>query len=186
VPEPTFVAKIVGIHRAFDDADVSHAFGGALALAYYAEPRATVDIDLNVFVPGSQADAVLEMIAALGVNTDGAAQRVHRDGQCRTQWGQTPVDFFFADLPFHDAMRRAVRHVPGPGGGDMPIIAPQHLLVCKALFNRPKDWLDIHQMLVLVPDLRVSEVTRWMRELAGDDDGRTQRLKALIAELLGR
>jgi hypothetical protein len=45
--------KVVAIDRALDD--VPHAFGGALALAYYAEPRATVDIDLNVFVPVADA-----------------------------------------------------------------------------------------------------------------------------------
>ena len=32
-------------------AKIPHAFGGALALAYYAEPRATIDIDLNLFIP---------------------------------------------------------------------------------------------------------------------------------------
>src|SRR5262249_14713784 len=40
--------RILAIDRAL--VAVPHAFGGALALAYYAEPRATVDIDLNVFL----------------------------------------------------------------------------------------------------------------------------------------
>src|SRR5258708_34222965 len=112
VAEPSFADKVTGIHRALDDAHVSHAFGGALGVAYYAEPRATVDIDLNVFVPAQQADAVLQVVAALGVDTDDAAVHVHRDGQCRTIWGMTPVDLFFSNLAFHDAMQRAVRRVP--------------------------------------------------------------------------
>ena len=48
--------KILAVERALARADVPHAFGGALALAYYATPRATVDIDLNVFVPADEAD----------------------------------------------------------------------------------------------------------------------------------
>ena len=40
--------KIVAIGRALEAADIPHAFGGAQALAYYATPRATHDIDLNV------------------------------------------------------------------------------------------------------------------------------------------
>src|SRR4029079_9320585 len=48
--------RIVALDEAL--ADVPHAFGGALALAYYAEPRATVDIDLNLFVPATDYDDV--------------------------------------------------------------------------------------------------------------------------------
>ena len=54
-------------------AAVPHAFGGALALAYWAEPRATVDIDVNVFVPTERVGAVLDPLAALGADTAGAA-----------------------------------------------------------------------------------------------------------------
>ena len=54
-----FDEKIVAIERALVDAAIPHAFGGANALAYYATPRATADIDLNVFVPASRAVRVL-------------------------------------------------------------------------------------------------------------------------------
>ena len=48
--------KIVAIHQALDAADVPHAFGGALALAWCTErARGTIDIDLNVFVDAAQA-----------------------------------------------------------------------------------------------------------------------------------
>ena len=33
------------------------------------------------------------------------------------------------------------------GPVDIPILAPEHLIVCKAVFDRPKDWLDIEEML---------------------------------------
>jgi hypothetical protein len=42
---------IIEIDEALRSFGVNHAFGGALALAYYAEPRGTVDIDVNVNVP---------------------------------------------------------------------------------------------------------------------------------------
>src|SRR5659263_502227 len=41
--EPSLPDKVVALDRALDDASIDHAFGGALALAYYAEPRSTVD-----------------------------------------------------------------------------------------------------------------------------------------------
>ena len=50
--------------------DIPHAFGGALALAYYAEPRATVDIDLNLFVPADRYAEVAAPLLRLGVLAD--------------------------------------------------------------------------------------------------------------------
>ncbi|MGK2957800.1 MAG: hypothetical protein ACSLFB_05250, partial [Acidimicrobiales bacterium] len=48
---------------------IPHAFGGALALAYYAEARATIDIDLNVFVLGDRFTDLAKRLAPLGVDT---------------------------------------------------------------------------------------------------------------------
>lgn len=42
-------------------------FGGALALAYYAEPRMTVDVDVNVFVPPREHATVMGALLPLGV-----------------------------------------------------------------------------------------------------------------------
>ena len=41
----------IEVHRTLSKAAVAHAFGGALALAQVAEPRGTVDVDVNVFTP---------------------------------------------------------------------------------------------------------------------------------------
>ena len=180
-----FQAKVLGTHAALDRASLGHAFGGAIALAYYTIPRATVDIDINVFIPEAEADRALSALAAIGVETAGAQRQIERAGQCRLAWDRTPVDLFFANLDLHDAMARSRRQVPF-ADALIPILAPEHLMVCKALFNRQKDWIDIEHMLLGVPDLRVAEVRRWMREIAGDDDARSQRLDALIREMLAR
>jgi hypothetical protein len=176
--------QVASVDRVLSDAGIPHAFGGALALAYYAEPRATADIDVNVFVPAVDADGPLDVIAFLGIDVADARRYAKRDGQCRVRWGETPIDLFFSSVAFHDAMRKAARTVPGRPT-DIEILAPEHLLVCKARYNRDEDWLDIKQMLLFVPNLRTAEVMRWMRELAGDDDQRTQRVRAMITDLLG-
>ena len=67
---------------------------------------------------------------------------VERDGQARVWWGITPVDLFFAYDPIHAAMREDARQVPF-GDGTIPILSPEHLVVCKAVFDRPQDWVDI-------------------------------------------
>jgi hypothetical protein len=179
VTGPTLAERIVSIHTALHD--VAHAFGGALALAYYAEPRATIDVDVNVFVPPSRYEDVAAPLAALGVATDDPSirERVLRDGQARVMWDGTPIDLFFAYDRFHDAAAAATRTVPF-GPTSIPILSATHLVVCKAVFNRPKDWVDIEAMLVAEADIDVSEALRWTGRIAGDDDPRYERLVALL------
>jgi hypothetical protein len=179
VSGPTLAERVLAIHDAL--AAVPHAFGGALALAYYAEPRATIDIDLNVFVPAERFDDVAGPLAELGAAADGSevADLARRDGQVRVLWDATPIDLFFAYDPFHDAARRDRRTVPF-GDGEIPILSPEHLLVCKTVFNRAKDWVDIDAVLTLDADLDAAEVLRWVARIAGDTDPRYERITALL------
>jgi hypothetical protein len=185
--EPALDEKIVLVHRALDDAGVGHAFGGALALAYYAEPRATIDVDVNIFVPPRRAGRTLDVIGSLGVQMDrrAALADARRDGQLRVRWGRSPLDLFFAYDPFHTACEASRRLVPF-GDTRIPILAPEHLIVCKAVFDRRKDWLDIEQMLFITArDLDVPEVLGWSVRIMGADDRRTRRLEDLLRSIVG-
>ena len=114
---PSLPDKVIAIHEALRAAKIPHALGGALALAYYATPRATIDIDLNVFVPAERWQDVIDALDPLGIATgrlDSAA--LERDGQCRLWWGDNAVDLFFSYDPIHEEMRKQARRVPF--GGD--------------------------------------------------------------------
>ena len=171
--------RIVAIERAL--ARVPHAFGGAIALAYYAEPRATIDIDLNVFVHADRFDDVATALGGLGVTVDDpqAAAAVARDGQARVMWERTPVDLFFAYDRFHDAAAVARRAVPF-AETSIQILAPEHLVVCKVVFNRPRDWVDVDAMLGTDVVLDSAEILRWVGRIAGDDDPRYERIAAVL------
>ncbi|MFI5028846.1 MAG: hypothetical protein ACHQCF_07700 [Solirubrobacterales bacterium] len=162
-------------------AKIPHAIGGALALAYYAEPRATIDIDLNLFVPTDRWQEVIDALAPLGVDAsalDSVALR--RDGQCRLWWGENAVDLFFAYDPIHEEMREMARRLPF-ADKTLPFLSPEHLAVCKAMFDRPKDWLDIEQMVVANDDLDVADIERWLERMAGPNDPRLKHLRELAS-----
>ena len=180
--EPSLPEKVIAVDDRLTEAKLPHAFGGALALAYYAEPRVTVDIDLNLFVRPSAHRGVLSALAPLGVADDVDPTQVERDGQCQVHWGRTPIDLFFAYDDFHEAMRRAARQVPF-GDRKLRVLSPEHLLVCKAAFDRSKDWIDIEQMLVTVDELDFEEISHWLARFVGDDDARKRRVDELISEL---
>ncbi len=175
----SLVDKVLAISGALEM--LPHAFGGALALAYYAEPRSTIDIDLNVFVPVTGFPEVAERLGALGVaiGDRGVAALVERDGQARVHWESTPIDLFFAYDPFHDAAEARRRMVPFADSA-ISILAAEHLVVCKVIFNRPKDWVDIGAMLDLWTAIDAAEVFRWVGRIAGDDDPRFERIVAVL------
>lgn len=175
--------KVIAVHERFAAAKIPHAIGGALALAYYAEPRATIDIDVNVFVSTERWRDVRDALAPLGVKVDDVdLPALERDRQCRLWWGQTAVDLFFAADEIHKEMPKLARRVPF-AGSTMPILAPEHLAICKAMFDRPKDWLDIEQMLVATDEIDVDSVEAWLTRMVGRDDPRLQRLGELKAKL---
>jgi hypothetical protein len=177
--------KVVAIDKRLKKARIPHAFGGALALAYYAEPRMTIDIDLNVFAQTTCIDDLNGALAPLGVETlhsEDALKALERDGQCRLWWDRTPVDLFFSYDEIHEAMKKRARRVPF-GDHELEVLAPEHLVVCKACFDRAKDWIDIEQVLVASESFDVGETKQWLRRCVGDDDPRKQRFDELVAEL---
>lgn len=179
---PSLPQKVIAIHRALAEAKVPHAIGGALALAYYAEPRATIDVDVNVFVQTERWPEVRDALSPLGVEVEIDVEELSRDGQVRLLWDRNPVDLFFSYDPFHDEMRRSARRVPF-ADETIPILSPEHLAVCKAMFDRPKDWLDIEQILVATDPLDLQEVETWIERMAGGNDPRMRKLSEVRAAL---
>jgi hypothetical protein len=171
--------RMLAVHDALRAAGLPHAIGGAIALGYCTlEARGTQDVDINVFVSPSRTR---EVFAALpdGVRVTARDLEVsERDGQVRLLWDATPIDVFFSVLPFHDEVERNIRHVSF-GDRTIPVVDCTALAVFKAMFARPRDWVDIEAM-VEARSLDVDEAMRWVREIAGDDS-RVERLAELRA-----
>ncbi|HEY7933558.1 MAG TPA: hypothetical protein VID48_07010 [Solirubrobacteraceae bacterium] len=160
--------RMLAVHDGLRAARIPHAIGGAIALGYCTiEARGTQDVDVNVFVSPSRSR---EVLAALpdGVRVRGVdVEAAERDGQVRLLWDATPIDLFFSVLPFHDEVERNVRYVSF-GNRTIPVLDCAGLAVFKAMFARPRDWVDIEAM-VEARSFDVEEVSRWIREIVGED-----------------
>ena len=164
-----------------DSAGVPHQFGGALALAWYRNPRATTDIDVNLTLPPAAAEPVLELLARLGVTiTPEDRAAIAQDGQARLDWDGSYLDVFFATMDFHLEMAECARMVRF-GPVDIPILAPEHLVVCKAIFDRPKDWLDIEEMLRWGTEVDAARTLFWVGEILGPESEQYTRLAGLLS-----
>lgn len=171
------------IEAALQAARIPHAFGGAIALAYYATPRATIDIDVNVFVESSRADDVLAALGRLGADapSESEAVRLHRDGQARIRWGATPIDLFFSYDAFHDACMDRRRVYPFGAGETIHVLAAEDLVIFKAIFAREKDWRDIAELVFAAEDdLDAEWITLWLERIVGPDDERFRRCAEVL------
>lgn len=175
---PSLSEKVMRIEAALQSARIPHAFGGAIALAYYATPRATIDIDVNVFVDSDHADAVLEALARLGAEepSESEALRLRRDGQARIFWGSTPIDLFFSYDEFHDACMERRRALPFGEGETIHVLSAEDLVIFKAIFSREKDWRDIAELVyALDDDLDAEWIESWLDRIVGAGDERYRR-----------
>lgn len=181
---PLLDEKILAAARTLDAQQIPHAFGGALALAYYATPRGTQDIDINVFVATSEADRVLDLLGPLGVQpgTDGERARLERDGQIRVYWGPTPLDLFFSYDPLHESCLARKRTVPFGGDDRIDILSAEDLVIFKVLFDRAKDWTDLAEVLYAQGgDFDARYTLEWLRRIVEGADARLARFEQLLA-----
>ena len=170
--------KVLLIEAAMKTARIPHAFGGAIALAYYATPRATIDIDVNVFVSADRADDVLSALARLGADQPSKPEgvRLARDGQTRIRWEATPIDLFFSYDAFHDACMERRRAYSFGEGETIHVLAAEDLVVFKAIFDRDKDWRDIDELVfAMADDLETGWILDWLERIVGRDDKRYRR-----------
>lgn len=172
------VNRIVALHRHLAEAAIPHAFGGALALAWCTpRARATIDIDLNVFVTPDEIDVAFDALPE-GVEVSEADRvAIGADGQVRLWWDKTPVDIFCNTTPFHDDVAGRVR-LEDFGGAKVPFLACRDLAVFKAFFDRTKDWADLEEMSA-AGTLDVESVLGVLVLYLGGDDPRIERLRAL-------
>ncbi len=179
------------VARAIADAlarrKIPYAIGGAIALGFYAPPRATVDVDVNIFVTDER-----EFTKALGILGDSGfvaenepamlLRQAREEGQFRGRMEGIRVDVFVATVPFYKELKRRVRNVVLLGR-PMKILGAEDLVVLKLMFFRRKDLADAEAVLRdQGTALDRSKVRTRLVKLVGDADERVHAWDELARE----
>lgn len=187
---PSDTADPVELARALADAleaaQLPYAIGGAIALAYWAPPRGTADVDLNIFIGPADLERVeraLDVLESIGVVLDrDAAWKEIRTGGCVRGWvGRTAVDAFFDSIDLHAAA--AGRAVERPlAGRPARVLSAEDLIVLKLLFFRGKDILDVERVVSTGGDaIDRAYVRDWLIRCMGEDDERVAEWDRIVA-----
>jgi hypothetical protein len=170
--------RLLDVHDTLSHANLPHAFGGAIALAYCTEePRGTRDLDVNVFVDPARAKEVFAALPDGVTVTDADLRAAELEGQVRVWWEDTPIDLFLDIHRFHEEVAEGVRLVPFEGR-TIPVLDCTTLAVFKALFDRTKDWADIEEM-VAANALDLPRAIAWVERLVGAEGSAARRLASL-------
>ncbi len=169
--------------EALSNAGVPFAVGGALALAVAGYVRATVDVDLDVFVEPADYERLMDVLEHAGCSFDRArALEQARDGSTIfVRLGPWRIDLFVPTIPFYEEARRRVVMAPLLGR-PTPFLDAESLAVFKLLFDRPKDILDLERLAAVLGS-RFDHA--WVRaqvvEMMGEDDVRIAELDRIVA-----
>jgi len=180
---------IIEIDAELTSLGIRHAFGGALALAYYADPRATVDVDINVGVPYESQSSLLAHFDSIGWHADGdSATGMPAAGTRLRQVGETVVVvLFFAFDGYHDdVLDRAVTKPFTYAGNwhDLPFLSAEDLTIFKISFGRRRDWADIEAMVEAGTGLDADYVERQLVRFKGPAAyPSAARFRALLREV---
>lgn len=179
------VDKILALHESLKSAQLPHAFGGALALAWCTErARGTIDIDINVLMPEDEYQQAVDALPAEVKVTKADLKILKRDGQVRLWWNKTPIDLFLNSTEFHADIIERIRW-ESFAGQSVPFLSCYDLAVFKAFFNRTKDWADLEEMYS-AGTLDISRVQATLISYLGADDERIVQLGKVADKASGR
>lgn len=159
---------VVAVHQTLDDAEIRHAFGGALAFGYAATPRGTVDVDVNAFVPPDELPSVASALERLGLVAGEADPLAIAGVRFSAADLLYPVDVFPSLDPRYELIERRVVHMPfGRDRRLLPFLSAEDICVFKLSFGRPKDWVDLAAVAEAKPNIDVDYIEEQVVGLRG-------------------
>ena len=183
--DSVFNAADVGLSlaQALESAHVPYALGGALAYGVWALPRATKDVDLNLFVAAEHLPAACEALANAGVVFDRAeALRLAAEDGLFIGWvGACRIDLFTPSIPFSwEALKTRV--AIEVGGSRVWFLSAEALSFFKMMFFRGKDLVDLERLISnMGRRLDTAYVRHWLVETMGEGDDRVIKWDELCA-----
>jgi len=169
---------------ALEAANIPCAIGGAIALSIWAVPRATIDIDLTLFIDSDDYAAAITALQTGGCALDeaDATDRWRRGFAAFGVIDGVRVDLFTPSVPFYDRAHARVRRIE-VGGHDLPFIDAESLAVFKLLFLRPKDRVDLRSLVESSGGtLDVAWVRNRIADMMGEDDERVAFWDEVVAQ----
>lgn len=157
----------------FDRLSLPYAIMGGIAVRAYGLPRPTYDVDFTLAVPRDRLRDLFAAVAELGYSVPTAYEggwvdqvggmplvkiRLYLDGK------GIDADVFLAETAFQQEViaRRVTCDVEGQR---VSLVTAEDLILFKLIASRPRDLIDVQDVLFIQRDLDEDYMRRWAAEL---------------------
>ncbi|MBI5526809.1 MAG: hypothetical protein HY897_10795 [Deltaproteobacteria bacterium] len=167
---------------ALEQAGVPYAVGGAIAYGLHAPPRATNDVDINVFVDADRLEPVFDAFERAGATVDRttAAESARQRGDFKARAGPMRVDVFVPSIALYASAASRVREAVLLGR-PIKVLSAEDLTIFKLLFFRAKDVSDVERLVAFRgDDLDRQYVREWLVALVGVEDERVAKWDVIV------
>jgi len=157
----------------FDRMQIRHAVMGGIAVRAYGIPRPTFDVDFTIAIERSKLAELYEAVCALGYTvpeayTKGRVDQVAGMPLVRfrlyLEGRGVDVDVFLAESAFQEELLSRRRHA---AVDDRPVwlVSPEDLVLLKLIAARPRDILDVADVLFTQGQLDTAYMRNWATKL---------------------
>jgi hypothetical protein len=160
-------APLAALMEWFRDAGLRGAVIGGVAASLRGKPRLTNDVDALVL--DVDAETLLRSASEFGFApriTDAADfARQTRVVLLRYEPGGVDIDISLGALPFE---QEVIERSTWIRAGNVRILlsSAEDLVIMKAVAGRPRDMMDIENVIQANPNLDVDRIRRWVREFS--------------------
>ena len=181
---PPVTAVAAELAKRLDLANCEYALGGAIALAYWSEPRGTVDVDVSLFISAVDPSQTIDVLHRIDADFDADAVRtsIETHGFCRVRFMGRVLDVFLPIAMIYEPGRLRRQRV-NIDGYEAMIWDAETLCVFKMMFFRRKDLADLESILLTQgKSLDRSWIEQQLIAMYGQRDPRIGQWRELAAE----
>jgi hypothetical protein len=156
-----------------EEMQVAYAVMGGLAVRAYALPRPTFDIDFTIAISPERLAEFFSRCEDFGFTvpsqyTTGYVDRVAGMPLVKLRLylkdKGIDIDIFLVESPYqHELIFR--RRRDDVDGQTVWLVSPEDLILLKLVANRPRDILDVGDVLFMQSQLDTAYLRRWAKEL---------------------
>lgn len=160
------LSAVQKIFKHFNDTGV---IIGGVAASLLGKPRLTADVDAVIILPMEELPRLIEIAKQLELfprlqDAEEFARRYHVL-LLRHQESGINVDISLGMLPFEvEAVERGISHQVGKFV--IRLTTPEDLIIFKAVAHRPKDLIDIQEIIKSHHKLDKKRIENWVKEFA--------------------
>jgi hypothetical protein len=163
------IKPLKALQRLLDQFEERGVIIGGIATGFLGKPRFTVDLDAMFLASIKDIPKILDLAKREGI--EARAQdtvefaKKSRVLLLRHHDSGINIDISLGILPFEEeVVDRSILHDAGLLSIRLP--TPEDLIILKAIAHRPKDLLDIREIVVNNPNLDISRIERWIKNFA--------------------